>query len=720
MSYRQAVANVLLAAHAHEMWNELSTSMSRVTLPRSSGDPITELITDGGGYCGRLMIFFGGMCNFGGYGSFLNRIYTFVWSMCFFLCASACFLNLWLCTSPYHLLPSDLLVAYIHVPVYIAWRFWRRSIGSAHFAKLVSPIKLLTSSQHRKFQRWLRRYIYVVFGMMLAISVLALAAFALPPTIDLLDRAHVGYANTTDISSPGAARRSLRARASVEGSSADGGQNRAARCYAVQASLHIPGHEGADPLEYELQPFTRQMLRYFMAYHAILMYVVIPPVVCVVLSVYTMILLVFGLHMLDWYRLWTFVDDQIHRFQLRVLDRAVTHGDLALVQRPDAQTGVTAIVCYGKGRESIEQMNVCTRSNISLLHITPFAEHVSGSSSAAPSALTSAPPPSVAASARAACHVQGSVTKLLSLRRKGEGEALASYSSPAGSSCAVPVGAVVIDVGEVDQAPNAWDNHQIRTSSTASTTAESAACGEVCERTSSNTSSSVYASMHSWLASSEAPVAADEQGPAAGHAVTRSQAPPAHEKVRVAAEARYCTADEAQAMAAEDVAAFSIMMDSINCAVSHRTDSIDETCRKASHAYLHLLLFNSAQLVIICANFEAHTIGEVKFKSYNWYWPLGDLFNGLVGVILLVVLLVAYAVVNEGVAGFVEIANIRCIELHMATARRSVLSSNLRLAVSGGGAHVSGVAITKEYCIMFVWAMALTIWSSLVSVLQMF
>jgi len=176
----------------------------------------------------------------------------------------------------------------------------------------------------------------------------------------------------------------------------------------------------------------------------------------------------------------------------------------------------------------------------------------------------------------------------------------------------------------------------------------------------------------------------------------------------------------AVASSLEDAAAFSAMMDSINSAVDQRLVALDETCQRASLSYLHLLLVNSAQLIVVCANFEAHTIGEVKFARYTWYWPLGDAFHALVGILLLSVLLFAYAAVTESVSRVVEIADCRCAELHMAAARRSVLAGSLRSIVSGVGAHVAGVTISKEFCIMFVWAMALTIWSSLVSILQMF
>jgi len=632
------------------------------------GGPLLSLLLDAG-CCGHLMAFFGGMYDFGGKGSVLNAIYATVWSICFSLCASACFLNLWVCASPYHLLPSDLLVAYIHIPVWLTWRFWRRSLGSKHFAKLVSHSRLLKDSHRRTFERALRICIIVVFAMMVATSLLAVAAYALPPTIDLLDQSvhppNGSEANTTSLANQPESRGALRSR-----SEASGGQttpNRAGRCLAMQSSIYEPQGEGE---EHAL--LSRETVRAFMAFHALSMFFVIPPIVCVVLSVYTMLILVFALHLLDWYRMWIFVDGHIHRFQTHVLERAVADGDLAFVQRPDREAGLPAIVCFDRSRESLEQMNLCTRSNVSVMHIRQFEAGPSSVPSVDPSATPAAV--SVEAVKKAALLLRTKTLKSLRARRSAS-----ASSSPRRAAARPPAD----------------------TSSLASSQACSAsdALSVSCSRPWCSAPAPEIVRGGTARPSEQAKEAAP---PGAQHGATR------------------WSELAAVASSLEDAAAFSAMMDSINSAVDQRLVALDETCQRASLSYLHLLLVNSAQLIVVCANFEAHTIGEVKFARYTWYWPLGDAFHALVGILLLSVLLFAYAAVTESVSRVVEIADCRCAELHMAAARRSVLAGSLRSIVSGVGAHVAGVTISKEFCIMFVWAMALTIWSSLVSILQMF
>ena len=119
---------------------------------------------------------------------------------------------------------------------------------------------------------------------------------------------------------------------------------------------------------------------------------------------------------------------------------------------------------------------------------------------------------------------------------------------------------------------------------------------------------------------------------------------------------------------------------------------------------------------MICSNLEVHTVGATKSVEYRWYWVLGDLFHITVGVLFSFALLATYALTTRYANRVVDVALQRCDELHMPMDRRAVLASGLQSVISG--VNVAGVSITGEFCVMFFWAMLLTLWSSLSSAVE--
>ena len=99
------------------------------------------------------------------------------------------------------------------------------------------------------------------------------------------------------------------------------------------------------------------------------------------------------------------------------------------------------------------------------------------------------------------------------------------------------------------------------------------------------------------------------------------------------------------------------------------------------------------------------------------YWPLGDLFHFIVGVVFMLSSLYCYAHTTNRMSQVIDTADQRCVELHMPSTRRDTLASTIRAMIGDSTTHVAGVAITQEFCIMFVWAVVLTVWSSLCGVM---
>jgi hypothetical protein len=139
--------------------------------------PLVKLIMDTG-TLGHLLLFLGGMYDFPS--QRIDRMYALVWSISFSICFITCSLNVFMQQEPFHNVPSDFMTAYIHVPVFYAWRFWRCSLEDAHFLRIVDPIQSLHPHLAILLRRFLRWYVKIVFILMLIFSALVLCAYAVP------------------------------------------------------------------------------------------------------------------------------------------------------------------------------------------------------------------------------------------------------------------------------------------------------------------------------------------------------------------------------------------------------------------------------------------------------------------------------------------------------------------------------------------------------------
>eukprot|EP00746_Dinoflagellata_sp_MGD_P085040 gnl/MRDRNA2_/MRDRNA2_33697_c0_seq1.p1 gnl/MRDRNA2_/MRDRNA2_33697_c0~~gnl/MRDRNA2_/MRDRNA2_33697_c0_seq1.p1 ORF type:complete len:519 (-),score=68.12 gnl/MRDRNA2_/MRDRNA2_33697_c0_seq1:3-1559(-) len=73
-------------------------------------------------------MFLGGYCSPSESGVAV-KVYLIVWVCSFLLCGTTCFVNLYQRQVPYHLLPADLMVAFVHVPALFSFLFWRRALA---------------------------------------------------------------------------------------------------------------------------------------------------------------------------------------------------------------------------------------------------------------------------------------------------------------------------------------------------------------------------------------------------------------------------------------------------------------------------------------------------------------------------------------------------------------------------------------------------------------
>ena len=62
---------------------------------------------------------------------------------------------------------------------------------------------------------------------------------------------------------------------------------------------------------------------------------------------------------------------------------------------------------------------------------------------------------------------------------------------------------------------------------------------------------------------------------------------------------------------------------------------LDYTCAQWSALGLHLLMFSTCQIMVVCTNIESYTIGPGwgSGEAYHWWWILQDLFHGVGGLV---------------------------------------------------------------------------------------
>ena len=80
------------------------------------------------------------------------------------------------------------------------------------------------------------------------------------------------------------------------------------------------------------------------------------------------------------------------------------------------------------------------------------------------------------------------------------------------------------------------------------------------------------------------------------------------------------------------------------------------------------------------------------------YWPLGDLFHIVVGIVLMSVVLVGYAATTKWSMRVCQRADLLCEDLLICAPRRAMLLAHLQSALRG--ANVMGVTVSEDFCVM--------------------
>ena len=586
--------------------------------------PLVQLLTNSG-VCGKLLAFFGGVYFFNSRPK--NVVYVTCWVSSFMVCAGLCFMNVVVCAAPYHNVPSDLLTAYVHVPVFIAWRLWRRELHNDHFRRgLRIPLGALNDLQGQRLRFWMRIILYCVFLAMLGTSILVVAAYAVPPTITSVEYFQRDSRGPSRRNRPTMDTGKTSAPADSEDAYRIDFCLRTPRAIAAVAESKIGSNMTGNP--WGLLDLPSKSI--FQLVHAIAMYLVIPPVICVLLGVYTMLLLVFAIHAIDFHRLNSFINGSLTRMQMKMLRGAEECGDLVFQIRKqkdgagveyEALSSVTDDLIEGSimltlasGRRSWDECSVRTRTNISANRIriqntAPFTNN-----GGIEPALGTKSASKVLGAARC-------LRRLNTSRRN----------------------------------IHAITSTEARNESSASSSTNAASVQQV------------------------------------------------HTAALLAARTDSCN--------------FSDTVELIMRAASERQARLDATCKLVSGPYLHLVIFNSIQLIMICINLEGHgPNGDTSHLQYTWYWPLGDAFHVIVGLLFTTVMLASYAAMTQYAQSVIGHAEDRMEALHICRERRSILTVTMTQVIHG--THIVDVSITKEFVVMFLWAVLLAITTSGLAMLQ--
>mmetsp|Transcript_103916 Transcript_103916/g.291007 ORF Transcript_103916/g.291007 Transcript_103916/m.291007 type:complete len:685 (-) Transcript_103916:97-2151(-) len=84
----------------------------------------------------RVVVFLGGFAEFRS--RWVQAVYYAAFNLCFLVCGVACCMNLFFREVPYHILPTDVITAYMHLPAWQSWIAWRRFSLSSGCKELVS------------------------------------------------------------------------------------------------------------------------------------------------------------------------------------------------------------------------------------------------------------------------------------------------------------------------------------------------------------------------------------------------------------------------------------------------------------------------------------------------------------------------------------------------------------------------------------------------------
>jgi len=140
-------------------------------------------------------------------------------------------------------------------------------------------------------------------------------------------------------------------------------------------------------------------------------------------------------------------------------------------------------------------------------------------------------------------------------------------------------------------------------------------------------------------------------------------------------------------------------------------ERLTETCEQLSGSLLHLLVFSTAQLVLVSENFEAHSVGELREVTYRFEWFLGDMFHLITAVVLMVVNLGAGVAINQKINAVIKNVIMHSKMTGMPASKRAILI--MQLQQLNTGFTVFHVKVSPDMVVQFVWAQILLAWSTL-------
>jgi hypothetical protein len=125
---------------------------------------------------------------FGGYANIKNqlakRLYLGAWFVSFAACGTVCFANLYFMQTPFHNVAVDFLTAYVHVPAFQSWIFWRRVEGSEHARDMIGSLQSITLERAGQFNMIVRIVGWLVLITMIVMSGIVLCGYSLPTQLE--------------------------------------------------------------------------------------------------------------------------------------------------------------------------------------------------------------------------------------------------------------------------------------------------------------------------------------------------------------------------------------------------------------------------------------------------------------------------------------------------------------------------------------------------------
>lgn len=148
---------------------------------------------------------------------------------------------------------------------------------------------------------------------------------------------------------------------------------------------------------------------------------------------------------------------------------------------------------------------------------------------------------------------------------------------------------------------------------------------------------------------------------------------------------------------------------------------LDLTCSAWSFLSLHLLLFATCQIMVVCFNIEAHLIGipaDVGFV-YSWWHYLQDVFHGVCGIIVLAIHFGCFARVTAAEDHIVDrvMAELETDADHTHATPELLGSFFALLSHSLSGVKIVSLPFNAETRVAFFWGLLCTFWASFTVIL---